>query len=358
MAMPSQAALAVLLVALALAAYAPPAEATSGFQCFGSPGAERAAPYEVGEGEDRATGNYARPRGPPQAIVAVGHGHHATANSLNGSLANLARHGALAVGMEFRGPADDYKLYTGAEDTIAAVEDLRVRCGDLPVILWGLSMGGHISAWAIMQSPHLADYLVMDVGPANIPQFIAATLLAGPSVVDAYQGKGPQAIVDTSPALNTTAWRGSGLERAYLVYGSADTTVTPDQGLQMLANLQAQGVPATYYLVAYRGQPWCDPLTLPQGCTVPPEEVGIGPAVHSRSAETLVIQLLEGPVLGDDVPPVGLATPEHDPVPDRLPTRPTTGVPTVDGLLVETWETVEGQMQVLDRRMGPYYLTP
>ncbi|MHB1260753.1 MAG: alpha/beta hydrolase family protein [Thermoplasmatota archaeon] len=349
--------LAFLVAALALAACAPSADASSGVQCFGSAGAERAAPYEVGEGDRRATGNYAHPRGPPRAIVAVGHGHHATANSLNGSLANLARHGALAVGMEFRGPTDDYKLYAGAEDTIAAVEDLRARCGDLPVILWGLSMGGHISAWAIMQSPHLADYLVMDVGPANIPQFIAATLLSGPSVVDAYEGKGQQALIDTSPALNTTAWRGSGLEWAYLVYGSADTTVTPDQGLQMLANLQAQGVPATYYLVAYRGEPWCDPLTLPEGCTVPPDGIGISPAVHARSAETLVIQLLEGRVMGDDLPPVGLATPEHDPVPDRLPLGPTTGVAALDDLLVEGWETADRQLRALDRRMGPYYLT-
>lgn len=397
--------LALVLVVLPFAAVPAAADPLTAVTCFSATGAAVSNPYTVDVGGQTATGYYAYPRTEPKAIVAVGHGWGGTAAGYRSIVNSLASKGALAVAMDFRGPQQDYKLFTGAEDTAAAVRDLAAQCGDRPVILWGVSMGGHISAWTVMTNPGLADYLVMDVGPANMPQLLA-TLVPGfgaagamnglmshsrpvepapcpdnptfgtdtctigatalPKILDAYSGRPPTALVDTSAALNATAWAGSGLRWGYLVYASADTVVTPDHGLQMLANMRAQGVPATYYGAVYRGSPQTGPqVACAEDPTPTLEEcqgngyLGLAPAGHVRSGDAIVAALLSpGPMNQEEGLPVGLATPDHDPIGSSLQDAPATGVPEVDAALADVDDEAEGVLATVDRHFGPLYPAP
>lgn len=397
--------LTLAVAALPLAAVPVAAVPLTTVTCFSPTGAAVSNPYAVEVGGQTATGYYAYPRTAPKAIVAVGHGWGGTAAGYRSIVNSLASKGALAVAMDFRGPQQDYKLFTGAEDTAAAVRDLVAQCGDRTVILWGVSMGGHVSAWTVMTNPGLADYLVMDVGPANMPQLLA-TLVPGfaaagatnglashgkpvapapcpysevfasdtctigatavPKILEAYSGRPATALVDTSAALNATAWAGSGLRWGYLVYGSADTVVTPDHGLQMLANLRSQGVPATYYGAVYRGSPNAAPqLACAEDPTPTLAEcqgngyLGLAPAGHVRSGDAIVAALLSpGPLNQEGDLPAGLATPEHDPIGSTLPDAPATGVPQADEALATVDDEAEAVLVSVDRHYGPLYPGP
>jgi pimeloyl-ACP methyl ester carboxylesterase len=161
----------VLLVLAAAVQGSTPAEVTCGM------GASPATlqPYSVLVEGQEATGVYAYPAGTPTALVVIGHGLGGSANGMAPFVEAAAREGALAVALDYRGFWRAYKVFNGAEDTAAAVNDLVARCGDLPVILWGVSMGGHVSSLAVMQNPGLADYVVLDAAPSNIPQLVATT---------------------------------------------------------------------------------------------------------------------------------------------------------------------------------------
>jgi pimeloyl-ACP methyl ester carboxylesterase len=148
---------------------------TSEVVCSSESGAATLQPYSLTVEGQPATGVYAYPANPPTAIVLIGHGLGGTGNGMAPFVEAAAREGALAVALDFRGYKRAYKVFDGAEDTAAAVHDLRARCGDLPVILWGVSMGGHVSSLAVMQNPGIADYVVLDAAPSNIPQLVATT---------------------------------------------------------------------------------------------------------------------------------------------------------------------------------------
>lgn len=419
--------LAALAVALlAGLALSPMPAAAAGTPCpfNATDPALTALPYQVdvdvGGATEVAKGKYAHPTGAPKAVVMVGHGW--TGDVLNttgyhGLLVRIAKLGAVAVAMDYRGPPMDYKVFSGAEDTAAAARDWTARCGDLPVILWGGSMGGHVSAWTVMGNPGLADYLVADIAPTNIPELLAwitpglltaslqkgstaiphhqvlapspcgggtgtddvddyyyldpndptddptgprhlkACRLAlqapnflmaayGYSLADAQAGVPPDAMLarmaDTSPALNASAWTGSGLRHAYLVYGSADTLIPVDHGVQFQATLVRQGVPSSLYVAAYRGAP--NTACLPSSCK---GFAGIAPATHYTTGETLVNRILAqlGTAGG---PVVGVATPEDARVKNTLPaSAPETGEPAVDGPLGDAYRDA----------IGPYVLS-
>lgn len=400
-------AFAFVLPLLSAASAAEPSAPLTAVTCSSPTGANVSLPYTVDVGGEVATGYYVYPAGTPKAIVAVGHGWLGDANGMRGILNNLATRGALAVAMDFRGDIQDYKIYTGAEDTAAAVRDLLAQCGDRTVILWGGSMGGHISSWTAMSNPGLADYLVMDVGPTNMPELLATAVpgfaVAGatgglvthqaavsprpctgvpafpdtngcllgaeavPKIQEAYADRPATAPVDTSPALNATAWAASGLRWAYMVYGAADTIVTPDHGTQMLANLQAQGVAGTYYLATYRGVPSTASF---EACAADPTPTaaecqgkgyaGIAPAGHVRSGDVIVRALLSQGAINDDPGfPVGLASPEHDPIgTNPVPALPGTGVPEVDGAADDADDAAEAAWAEVDRQAGPLYPAP
>lgn len=346
----------VIAAAALLAVFGvPPTHASAPCTGTGSSG-----PYSVAVGSDTASGIIAYPVGTPTAIVAAAHGWTGSSADFNASITNLATYyHAIAVAMEFRGDARDYKLFNGTEDTAAAIADLQATCGPLPVILWGFSMGGHISALTVMTHPGIADYLVDDHGPTNIPELLA-TLPAGwaalasvapvasenPGKVEAYCTPSQAAVnefqatgdlwgfgscadgaqanvairreyerhpdqdpVSTSPALNPQAWSASGLQRAFLEYGSADAIVTSDQGLQLESTLIAAGIPARMYESAFQ---------------YAPGNAKFHPSSHESTGLGIVQAILHG-LLTDDVvcptgtqcineEPVGLATEHYDPV--------------------------------------------
>lgn len=403
--LPALAAAAVVAVAaLAL----PSASATGGTPCpfNAADPALTALPYEVTVGGEVAKGKYAYPTTAPKALVMFGHGW--TGDVLNGTgyhgvLVRLAKAGAVAVAMDYRGSPANYKVYTGGEDTAAAAEDWLARCGDLPVILWGGSMGGHVSAWTVMSHPGLADYLVDDIGPTNIPELLGEIVpglltqgaitgsagvhhgsaiapapcgggtnfpddlgdyyylnpddptndptgpshlkacrlaLRSPHVLMAAYGYGvtqaeagelPDAMlakmVETSPALNEAAWTNSGLTHAYLVYGSADTLVPADHGVQLHRTLVSQGIPSDLYIAAYRGAPTTS--CLPTSCK---GIAGVAAATHYGTAEALVFRILAQLGSLDGGSHAGLATPEDARLKSVLPAAaPATGQPAADG---------------------------
>lgn len=388
---------AALLLASVLLPFTLPTAGASptAVTCFGA-GANVAHTYTVDVGSQQADGLYAWPAAAGDTLVLVNHGYGGRAATMGSTLTSLSSAGAVAVAMDYRGATSEYKVFTGAEDVAAAVRDLQAQCPNLTrVVLWGMSMGGHISAMAIMQNPGLADYLVDDVGPTNIPELLATVVpggavwgatygwseanaplapdpckdptstttsgnacLVGVTLVNAvkatYTGREAD-LVATSPALNPLAWAGAGLTRAYLLYEAGDSVVPPDHGVQLQATLASQGVPVTMYTVPFRGtfrtpDPSA-PALYPYGIN------GLGLPDHQSAGKELTLKIIAKQVSAS-APPVlsGTYTPETG---DPLPTKPVrSGNPTLDGLLAPAYAQLDPRVKSVQDMVGRFVPNP
>jgi pimeloyl-ACP methyl ester carboxylesterase len=140
----------------------------------GSALAKNRAPYRCRDKQDvakpltlqvdgqRATGRYAAPRGEPKGLVVFSHGYGHTSFSWDEHMKEAARHGLLAVTMDYRGitilPDDNgdglpssrgWNAIAGAEDTIAAAQFFESMCAIATVTSLGVSMGGNMSGLAV-----------------------------------------------------------------------------------------------------------------------------------------------------------------------------------------------------------------
>ncbi|MEA3190242.1 MAG: hypothetical protein QOD77_824 [Thermoplasmata archaeon] len=386
---------APILAVLALAPLlAPPSSASTAVSCFGV-GSNVAQPYDVEVAGQSAAGLYAWPTNLGDTLVLVNHGYGGKASTMGSTLTTLSRAGAVAVAMDYRGLSTEYKVFTGAQDVAAAVHDFQAQCPNLTrVVLWGTSMGGHISALAIMQNPGLADYLVDDVGPSNIPELLATLVpggvvygasygwseataplapdpckdptvttsnnacLAGITLVNAvaaaYAGREAD-LVASSPALNPTAWAGAGLARAYLLYEAADPIVPPDHGTQLQATLAAQGIPVTMYAVPFRGtfrtpDPGA-PGLYPNGIN------GLGLPDHQSAGKELVLKIVAKTIAATAQPVLtGTYTPETgDPLPTALVRS---GDPTLDAALAPAYALVDPSIKSAQYQVGRFTPAP
>lgn len=103
----------------------------------------------------------------------------------------------------------------------------------------------------------------------------------------------------------TMAARMSGIARAYLLHGSADTAVPWSQTQQMFDELRRAGVPASAYTISTG-----DKDATVWWPTYRKEQVPVGPGGHDVSTVTLAERILAAIVAGHP-PDAGVTSAEH-----------------------------------------------
>lgn len=256
------AALALLPLAALLAAPTGPVAAEPGTSAH----AYRVEAYSVQVQGQTATGWLAYPTDAvPHTLLVYAHGCCGY-NVGPGNVAGFAQYyGAVAVGMQYRGNGH-WTVENGAQDTIAATQDLKARFPITRTIVWGVSMGGEVSGMAVAARPDLYDFWVDTFGVTDLFQEFAALGTypgvspnpANPAnpigswILEETGGLPGVAPLDAwthrSPDLRTDEMRG--LRRAYIEHGVGDLIVYPSESLATFSHLQASGVPATLCLAA------------------------------------------------------------------------------------------------------------
>lgn len=277
-----------ILLAGCLGATAPPETAAAPALLPTEPGIHEIALLVNGS---EATGVYGVPDAPSNALVVFAHGLGGDHTYVTDVVTDLRAFGAYAIGMDYRGALDDYKVKAGVEDTLAATYAVLAEHPEIEIVVaYGHSMGGEITGVAIAQAPagtftHWVDGSgVMDLAdewlkmPAFQPVIEAETGGRPMDVPEAYAARSPVSLVDD---IGT-----KGLTRAYIVHGVADPIVPYEQGERMYEALVAAGVPVTLYESrTSRGLP-CTPAEV---CDAPP----LTPAGHDVGLWFHVMPILE-----------------------------------------------------------------
>lgn len=279
----------LLLVTLdALAAPASAGRRTTAIRCRDHTDAAHRLTLRV-EGEP-ATGHYAVPAGRAQGLVVFAHGLGHTSFSWIPHMREAARHGLIAVGMDYRGlkilpdangdglpGSEGWPAVNGAEDSIAAALAFDRRCTVPQVALMGVSMGGHISGLAVAMvgegdepirredgSP-LFDYWIDTEGAVNFTESYLEARAAASFNESAAQTKAgmeeetgcpieacPHEYLRRTVPARIDDVAAAGLDAAIVVHGLDDGLVPYNQGREMSTLLAAAGIPTEMITVALR----------------------------------------------------------------------------------------------------------
>ncbi|HEY1830493.1 MAG TPA: hypothetical protein VGG38_09635 [Acidimicrobiales bacterium] len=231
-----------------------------------------------------ATGLYVLPYRAPRGIVVVGHGHTADAQTVAGTAEAIASaDDVIALAMNYRGTnlstLFGWRVIEGAQDSIAATQLFDRACpGSAAFInsVLGESMGANMSGIAVSSGALRADgqplynYWFDVSGVTNVGETYAdaqaislvpirAVSSIGSTAVDEMQQEfggtpltNPLAYLAASPVLRATAMKSSGLEGVVVAHGILDGEVTSDQSVQMVAALEAAGVPVDLYTSVFK----------------------------------------------------------------------------------------------------------
>lgn len=128
----------------------------------------------------------------PKGIVFVGHGYLMNRCEHVAAAAQLWRRGYACLLVDFRVHGDSGGRRCGLgfherEDVAAAVRWARERAPDVPVVLYGGSMGAAACAWAAAEDPRLADALILDSPYSTLPDAMSG-------IVRVFLGKTAQAL--------------------------------------------------------------------------------------------------------------------------------------------------------------------
>lgn len=211
--------------------------------------------------------------------------------------------GVLAVVMEYRGGVDDFKVKTGAEDTVAitlALQDLHPAVEH--TVLYGISMGGEISGIAIASAPPgTYDHWVNGVGIADLTMLWAEHPVIR-DVIEEETGGSPLDVPEEyearSPLARIGEIQAAGLARVYMVYGAGDLIVPLDHGDRLYEALVDAGVPVTYWVLTTKQDTLvCEPVLF-----VCPTDAPAGPAGHDAGWGPFAASLVEGRLAGEPDP--------------------------------------------------------
>ncbi len=201
-----------------------------------------------------AHGLIATPAGAPTSIVIIAHGYTHQAESHRGHLAEAAARGAIAVAMDYRGPVDGFPLAAGAADTIAATRMLVDQYPDVPVILYSVSMGTAIAGMVLADMPDVIDWWVNNEGLSMLHEtWAGASALQHPAgaAIETETGGTPataaDAYLERSAAKRASEF--SGLKGVISTHGVHDGLVPYNQGREMKAALDAEGILNDFYTV-------------------------------------------------------------------------------------------------------------
>lgn len=225
--------------------------------------------YWVDVGTESAHGLIAYPDGMPSALVVILHGYGHDSSSHATHLSELAARGALAVAMDFRGSG--FPLRAGADDSIAATQDLLSRYAFNTTILYSVSMGTAVASMVLSELP-VFDYWVDNEGLAMLHEtWAGATVLAPANQFAADASRAIETECGGTPATEAACYiersaalralEFTSLKGAYITHGLHDGLVPYNQGREMAAALRASGVPTDFYTVV-RGQAGGEGTTL------------------------------------------------------------------------------------------------
>ena len=253
---------------------------------------------DAGETQD-AFGYYALPSRKPRAIVVFGHGHSNSAWKWQANMRKVADElGVIGVTMDYRrqsfpqGGIDTssygWRVREGAEDSIAAAQLFERTCSELkkgkrgkkrtrrlPIVMFGVSMGGNMAGLAIAEGARrrdgspLFDWWFDVEGVTNVIEtYLAARMVAGPPLNNAT---GQIAVREIEEEMGGTLEsrssvyaehtvlnraddiKASGLKGVVMIHGLADGTVPFNQSAEMFARLVEQRIPTDFFTVLRRG---------------------------------------------------------------------------------------------------------
>jgi hypothetical protein len=246
---------------------------------------------DTGQLED-AFGYYAVPSTRPRGIVVFAHGHSNSAWKWRPMLAAQAEKlGVIAVAMDYRRqtfPGGDitrssygWRVREGAEDSIAAGQLFEDKCLSklkgprLPIVMYGVSMGGNTSGLAVAAKPErsdgspLFDYWFDIEGATNVIEtYLEARAVAGPPL---NNQTGQTAVKEIEEEMGGTLEdrfgvylqhavvkrsddiKASGLKGVVMVHGADDGTVPYNQSAEMFATLVGQRLPTDFFTVLRHG---------------------------------------------------------------------------------------------------------
>ena len=239
--------------------------AAPGFSQAGG-GLARLEPFTVEVAGQQAFGVLAVPAGDPTTLVVLAHPWAVGTEVFHVDLQRLAHAGVLAVAMEFRGEADDFKVAAGVEDTVAATLALQAEYPSVDrTLLYGWSMGGEIALLAVAQAPAgTYDYVFEGAGVTDLAALWHAFVAARPAIEEETGGPPtdvPDAYRLRSPIERVAELKDKGIGRFFIVHGAGDAPVPVEQAERLYSRMADAGLPVSYYVVTKNQEPWlCTPV--------------------------------------------------------------------------------------------------
>jgi acetyl esterase/lipase len=284
---------------------------------------------DAGETQD-AFGYYALPAKKPKGIVVMAHGHGNSAWKWQGNVRKVADElGVIGVAMDYRrqtypkGGIDTesfgWHVHEGAEDSIAAAQLFEKTCSAvkrpgkrkrtkrLPIIMFGVSMGGNTSGLAVAEGARrrdaspLFDWWFDVEGVANVIEtYLEGRAAAGPPLYNATgqvavreieeEMGGPiesksQVYADHSVVTRADDIKASGLKGVVMIHGADDGTVPFNQSAEMFGRLVDQGIPTDFFTVGRHGEGHSDGQTLEETLTIASYIPGYTPMFSGHGGE-------------------------------------------------------------------------
>jgi dienelactone hydrolase len=255
------------------------------------------------EGEP-AAGLLAVPEGGTAGtLLVVVKGWAGTLDHVRPLLQEVRDAGMLAVAMDFRGPADAWKVDTAAEDTVAATLALRAEHPEVErVVLFGFSMGGAASGMALAAAPPgTFTHWVAGAGVMDLNATWREEPTLQPLIENVTGGKPievPSEYARRSPVMLVPAIASSGVQRIHLVHGAGDTIVPTSHQYLMYDALREAGAPTTAYTVVTGNGTWLCVLVV----VCVPQPLPAGPAAHEVGYFGYMATVLWQALLGREEP--------------------------------------------------------
>jgi hypothetical protein len=273
--------------------------------CTGDPSA--VTRFSIDVAGEPSSGRYSLPATTPNGIVVIAHGYGHTTASWVAHMTNIAEHGLIAVGMDYRGTevvstnsdgsenSRGWPARKGAQDLIAAGKFFSAACPFVrTIVAFGVSMGGNMSGLAVAEQNFKApppsscsyappgsygvcvdvllppeplfDYWFDIEGAVNVSETYNEARAVAPvndfaadaeADIRAENGgetfeQNPQKYEDITVITKVNEIRRAQLSGVIVVHGMDDGLVPYNQSREMVAGLRAMSIPTEDITVGQR----------------------------------------------------------------------------------------------------------